>query len=287
MSDDIAHARSFLFVPADRPERYAKALRSGADAVIFDLEDAVAPSARGLAHEVLRSGWHQIPPDQRPRVLVRVNGASTPWYAADVALAAQLTREGLGGIVLPKADSAQDLTAVARACPGAALVPLVETAEGLHGVHAIACAPQVSRLALGHLDLQLDLGMACGVNESELLPARWSLVLASRLARLAPPVDGVTTAIGCADLLARDAERSHRLGFGGKLCIHPSQVDGVHAAMTPHPDEINWAIRVLAAAQAEGGAARAVDGKMVDAPVMARAERTLALVRRHAVVTKS
>ena len=271
----LACARSFLFVPADRPERYAKALASGADAVIIDLEDAVAPAARAAARAALRTAWPALAAADRARLLVRINAEGTPWHADDVALVAALVRQGLAGVVLSKAECASTLAALAAACPGAALLPLVESAEGAAALDALAGAPQVLRLVLGHLDLQLDMGMACGPDQAELAPLRWALVLASRRAGLAAPVDGVTTATGDAAALAQDTARSRRWGFGAKLCIHPAQIATVHATLAPSAAECAWAERVLAAAVAAAGGVCVLDGRMVDTPVITLARQTL------------
>jgi citrate lyase subunit beta/citryl-CoA lyase len=166
------------------------------------------------------------------------------------------------------------LAALAARRAGLALVPLIESAVGLAAVRSLAAVPGVERLAFGHLDFQVDLGLR-DATEHDLLPHRCEIVLASRLARLAPPLDGVTAALDDAERLAADVARARRLGFGGKLCIHPKQVAGVRAGFAPAAGELAWARRVLAAAAAAGGAAVAVDGKMVDRPVMLRAEAIL------------
>lgn len=276
----LATARSFLFVPANRPERYAKALASGADAVIIDLEDAVAPTERDAARALLRAAWAHIAVADRARVLVRINADGSPWHAGDLALVGVLARDGLGGVVLPKAECANALAAIAAACPGVATVPLVESAEGVAALDVMARAPQVLRLALGHIDLQVDLGMACGPDQAELAPLRWAMVLASRRAGLVAPVDGVSTATGDPETLAHDTTRSRRYGFGAKLCIHPAQIAGVHAAFAPSAAERTWAQQVLAAAEAAAGGVCVVDGRMVDAPVIAMARQTL---QRHRI----
>ena len=147
----------------------------------------------------------------------------------------------------------------------------------------LAAAPGVHRLVFGSIDFQLDLGMR-DAHEEELLYFRSQIVLASRLAGLAAPIDGVSTAIDDAEALHTDVQRARRLGFGGKLCIHPKQVAGVHRGFAPSADELAWAQRVLAASAAAGGAAIAVDGKMVDKPVLLRAAaivRDAGLRRRH------
>jgi citrate lyase subunit beta/citryl-CoA lyase len=273
----MARATTFLFVPATRPERIAKALASGAGAVIVDLEDAVAPDDKAAARTALLAAIQTLAREQRGRLLVRTNAAGTPWHADDVAAVAACVAQGLAGAMVAKAESAAVLQAMARALgPQGLLLPLVESNAGLDALDALARAPQVVRLAFGHLDFQVDLGMACGADEAELLPVRLALVRASRRAGLAAPVDGVTTATDDSERLARDTARSRRMGFGAKLCIHPAQVMPVQAAFAPSPDELAWARRVLEAAPAHGGAVFRLEGRMVDAPVLALAARLVA-----------
>lgn len=281
----LGEARSFLFVPGDRPERLAKALAGAADAVILDLEDAVAPAAKPAARAALAQRWPSLSAAERQRLLVRVNAVPAPGHDEDQALLQGLPGlADLAGVMLAKAESAAQLQAVASRLPGLPLLPLIESAQGLLQLPAIAGAPQVLRLVLGHIDLQADLGMACGPDEVELLPARWQLVLASRGAGLAAPVDGVTVALDEPEQTLSDAQRARRLGFGAKLCIHPSQIEAVHRGLAPSAAECDWARRVLAAAEAAGNAwgagALRVDGRMVDAPVLALARRWLALEHR-------
>ncbi len=273
----LATALSFLFVPGHRPERFAKALASGANAVIIDLEDAVPMAAKAEARAAIAAAWGGFSAEQRSCFLVRINPVSTAWHADDVALLGQLA--GLGGVMLPKAESGPSVAAVATACPGLPVLPLIESAEGFAHLDAIAHAPQVVRLGLGHIDLQADLGMACGPDEAELAPARWALVVASRRAKLVAPVDGVTTATHDADALLRDTRRSRRGGFGAKLCIHPAQVAGVHEGFAATAAELDWAQRVLAAEQVAGGGAFSVDGKMIDPPVLLLAHQLLRRAR--------
>jgi citrate lyase subunit beta/citryl-CoA lyase len=275
MSSALALARSFLFVPGHRPERFSKALNSAADAVVIDLEDAVAPADKAAARAAIADAWRTFDSDQRARLLVRTNPAGSAWHEQDIALLANLL--GLAGVMLAKTESAEQLVALASACRNAAIVPLLESAAGFADLKAIARAPQVLRLALGHLDLQADLGMACAADEAELAPARWEMACASRLAGLAAPIDGVTANLSDAGILAIDTQRARRFGFGAKLCIHPSQVAGVHAAFAPTAEECAWARRVLQG-QAQGGV-YSVDGKMVDAPVILLAEQLLQRAR--------
>ncbi|MBA4327597.1 MAG: CoA ester lyase [Polaromonas sp.] len=273
----IASARSLLFVPANRPERYAKALASGADAVIIDLEDAVAPDARVAARQQLADGFDTLHAGERARVLVRINAAGTPWHADDLALVDLLSRLDLGGVVLPKAEAVADVVHLsALVGPGCALLPMIESAAGLAALDVLAACTGVTRLVFGNLDFQADLGMACGPDEAELQPVRLALVLASRRAGLAAPVDGVTPATGDSAQLQQDAARSRRSGFGAKLCIHPAQVAVVRAALAPTATELDWARRVIEGSRQSGGAVFTLDGRMVDTPVLRLAERTLA-----------
>jgi citrate lyase subunit beta / citryl-CoA lyase len=261
--------RALLFVPGHRADRFDKALAAGASAVIIDLEDAVAPADKDGARATL-AAWlaAQTPPG--PGVIVRINSADTPWFAADLALCGM---PGVAGVMLPKAECSDTLAQV-LAAGARALLPLVESAAGIANLDALARAPGVRCLAFGSIDLQVDLGLK-DATEDELLPFRLQLVLASRLAGIAAPVDGVSTAIDDADRLQADVARARRLGFGGKLCIHPKQVALVQAGMAPSAAERAWAQRVIDAATASGGAAVAVDGKMVDKPVLLRAEAIL------------
>ncbi len=267
----IALARSFLFLPADRLERLPKALASGAHALILDLEDAVAPEQKPAARAALARLWPTLAPPVRARLLLRINAATSPAHAADTQLLPEL--QGLGGVMPAKTESPADLLRLFSAFPARRWLPLIESAEGLAQIDAIARTPGVLRLAFGHLDFQDDLGMACEAEEAELAPVRFAFVLASRRAGLAPPVDGVTTALQDTERLGTDTRRARRFGFGAKLCIHPNQVAPVNQALGPSDAERDWARRVLEAASRQGEGAFRFDGAMVDAPVLARARR--------------
>ncbi|WP_418314764.1 HpcH/HpaI aldolase/citrate lyase family protein [Piscinibacter sakaiensis] len=260
--------RSWLFVPGNRPERYAKALTSGADAVIIDLEDAVAPDQKPRARAALADWLAQNQPTAGAvPVWVRINASDTVWFDDDLSLAAQ---PGLAGVMLPKAE---DPAQVATLCSAGAaeVLALIESAAGFEQLRSIARADGVTRLAFGSIDLQVDLGMR-DADEDELLWFRSEIVLASRLAGIAAPLDGVSTTLDDETRLRTDVLRARRLGFGGKLCIHPRQVQPVQRHFAPSEAEIDWARRVIAADAASGGAAVSVDGKMVDKPVILRAQ---------------
>ena len=257
-------ARSYLFVPGNRPDRFLKAIASNADAVIIDLEDAVPPNEREKARENVRA----FAAPEHP-VLIRVNGATTEWHRVDVGLA-QLP--GILGIVLPKAERASDVTAI-----DGPVFPIIETAKGFQHAADLADATNTQRLLFGSIDFQHDLGIN-GEGE-ELLYFRSQLVLTSRLAGLPAPVDGITASFERPDLIRADTDRARRLGFGGKLCIHPKQIVTVHECFAPTSNEIAWATRVIEAAEKSGGAAAAMGGEMIDRPVIARAAAILAYRR--------
>ena len=269
----LAHARSFLFVPADRPERLPKALASGAHAVIADLEDAVAPQHKAAARSALAQAFLALAPEDRARLAVRVNAAGSAMHDDDVALLRMLP--GLGAVMLAKAESATAIERIAREAD-APVIPLVESALGLTAIDLLARARGTLRLAFGHLDFQGDVGLQCDADERELDAVRLQFALASRRAQLPSPIDGVTVALDDAPRLEADTRRSRRFGFGAKLCIHPKQVAAVNDLLAPTAAEREWARRVVAAASDAGQGAFRLDGQMVDAPVLQRARHMLA-----------
>lgn len=258
---DLSAIRTPLFVPANRPERFAKAAASGADAIILDLEDAVAADAKDAARAALRRDFTDLP------IIVRINAAGTSAHQADLAAVAALRPDA---VMLPKAESAAGCQTVAGAIGDIPLIALIESAQGLAHARAIAAVPDVARLAFGSVDFCADLG--CEHGREVLLPARFELVLASRLAGIAPPIDGVTVQLDDPTASHDDAAHARALGMTGKLCIHPRQIADVRRAFAPTAQEIDWARRVLAS----GDGAVSVDGAMVDEPVRLRARAILA-----------
>lgn len=259
--------RSYLFVPGNRPERFDKAYAAGADVVIIDLEDAVAPAGKAQAREAVRA-W--LSPEKP--VCIRLNAATTEWFADDLAL---VTLPGVKGVALPMAEDDAAIREIhARAGAAMKILPLIETALGLWRAERIASAPGVERLAFGSVDFQMDTNIT-GEHE-ELLYARSQLVIASRVAGRPPPVDGVTVALEDDALLKDDVARARALGFGGKLCIHPKQIASINAGFLPQPAEVAWAAKVIEAAQRSGDNAVRLDGKLIDLPIIARARAILA-----------
>lgn len=266
LSSAIRTAGTLLFVPGDRPERFAKAAAAGADLVILDLEDAVAPENKEAAR-VNAAAWASEHP-----CAVRINAADTQWFAGDVAA---LAPTGCA-IVQPKAQDPVRLAALATALgPDAVIIALVETARGVLEAPRLAAVTGVVRLALGSFDLGAELDVD-PVDCEALLPTRGALVLASAAAGLPGPVDGVTAALDDPAVLTDETAYARRLGFAGKLCIHPKQLGPVTAALRPSDADIAWAGTVVAAVAAAGDGVANVDGTMVDKPVVDRAHRILA-----------
>lgn len=263
-----AAARSLLFVPGTTPARFDKGLASAADLVVLDLEDAVPEEQKGSARAAV-ADWLRT----RGRAAVRVNGVASPHHEEDVKALNGLP--GLVAVVLPMASSPEELADLhGRLGPGVEIVALVETATGLLRAADLARVPGVARLAFGHLDFAFDID--ADVDGESMLLARSTLVVASRAAGLPGPVDGVTTELDDPDAARDDATRARRLGLTGKLCIHPNQLAAVNAAMSPSEDEVAWARRVVDS-RAQGVVR--LDGQMVDAPVILKAESILARAR--------
>ncbi len=265
---------SYLFVPGNRPERFAKALASGADRIIIDLEDAVAPADKAAARAAIAQ-WMDDNPAHAEQVLIRINDAATPWYPDDMAMAQAVKALC---IMLPKCEAPGQVADVLTLLSvNATVLPLIETARGLLAVQAIAAARGVNRLAFGSLDYMADLDLPA--HSVGLDYAAAHIAVASRAAGLPSPLAGVTPELDAARVSA-DMLAAKALGFGAKMCIHPAQVAAVHAALAPSAQELAWAQRVLQAWAASAGGAIQLDGKMVDRPVVLKAERITAQASR-------
>jgi citrate lyase subunit beta/citryl-CoA lyase len=279
-----AALRSYLFVPATSERKLDKAFASAADAVIVDLEDAVAVSEKPQARQTIAARLQA--PAARP-AFVRVNALSTPFGFDDIEA---VVSPNLVGIILPKAESARDieiadwtLTQIERrrGVPEGAtrIVPIIETARGLDQATAIAAAsPRLASIAFGFVDLASDMGLDLGDDDGAIQHARFVVATASRAAGLPGPVDTAFIDIKDLDRLRRSTEQARRMGYSGKCCIHPAQIDVVNAVFSPGPEEVARARRIVEAfeqAEAGGVAALMVDGVMIDYPVVARAQRVL------------
>ena len=262
--------RSALFVPASRPERIPKAVASGADAVIVDLEDSVAPEAKAGARDALARHAAAHPGD---RLWVRTNDGTTPWFEDDLALCRSLP--SVAGIVLPKAQTAEHVYIVSGA--DKPLMPVIESAAGLRALDRIAEAHGVARLSFGSLDLLVELGTRPMTEASRFVlgQIRFDILKASRMHGLADPLDCVHPDFTDLDALERSCAMARDMGFGGMMCIHPAQVPVAHRLYQPLAEEVDWARRVVDHADSTGEYAFRLDGRMVDLPLIERARRIL------------
>lgn len=281
--------RSYLFAPGNHARRVEKAFQAGADAVILDLEDAVATTEKDAAREAVVAAFSNEP---ATRGYVRINGFESPFWKQDVEA---VIGQRIAGLVLPKAESPEQVRAVDEwmtSCERRAglaeraldLMLLVETAKGVMGVDEIAAAcPRVSRLAFGGGDYTNDLSLEWTADEAALSYARARLTHASRAANLEPPVDTVVLQVKDQDRFRQSARNGRLMGLHGKLCIHPDQIAPCHEVFTPSAEEIERAREIVAAfedAESKGSASIQVRGIFVDYPVVYRAQRVLALAGR-------
>lgn len=260
--------RTGLYVPGDRPDRFASAEGSGADLVVFDVEDAVAPArkAQALAAVVDRLGRDRRVPFA---VQVRVNAGDDAELRAVAGLPADV------GVRLPKVESRADLDRAARLAPGRPLIALLESARGVVNALSIAEHPAVTAIALGDSDLRSDLGGG----DPMLDHARLTALFAARAVGLPAPMASVYPSIGDPEGLRADTRRVARLGLFGRMAVHPVQVPVIASVFAPSPAEIVWAEEVLSALRI-GGVATLASGEMVDAAMRGRAQRILSARRR-------
>ncbi len=282
--------RTMLFTPGNHPRKVEKVFDAGADAVILDLEDAVAIAEKPATRAAVVAALKTRPEPRRPLSYVRVNALSTPFAYGDLQA---VVGPWLDGIVLPKVESAAELQAAdwllaqvereAGLAEGAIdLLPIIETAKGEQALMSIATAgTRVKRLSFGAGDYTLDIGRTWSLGETELLPMRHQVVSVSRAAGLEPPVDSVFIHLREQEALEVSCRTVQGLGFQGKLCIHPGQIEAANAAFTPTADEVAYARKIVAAfeeAEAAGSASIQVEGYFVDYPIVEKARRTLSLI---------
>lgn len=276
-------ARTPLFTPANHARRVEKALAGAADGVILDLEDAVATAEKGAAR---RDAAAALAGTRPKPVLVRVNALTTPYCYDDLVAVAPGAPDA---IVLPKAENLSDVRTVdwllhqleaRHGLPpgGIGLLPILETAEGIAHARGIAGGPRVGRLMFGAVDLALDLDLV--LDDDVMAGPRFAIALASRQAGLPGPLDTAFVDVASPEMLRETALRARALGYTGKACIHPAQVEVVHAVFTPTAAALERARRVVAAfeaAEREGSAAVMLDGAMIDVPVVLQARRLLGI----------
>ncbi|MES1977067.1 MAG: CoA ester lyase [Pseudomonadota bacterium] len=259
---------TYLFVPATRTERVAKAFAAGAHAVIIDLEDAIDAGVKDEARAQLDAF---LTASVQP-VWIRTNAVTTQWFEDDLALVKKHP-EKIAGVMLAKTESPFEVDAVNDgSAENIAVIALVESAAGMLALERICAHPRVTRIAFGSADLSRDLG--CEDAWDTLQFARSQVVLHSAAAHLLSPIDGVTFALDKPDVVERDAALAARHGFGAKLCIHPSQINPALQGFAPTAQQLQWATQILAAS-ASGSGAQRLQGQMVDRPVIERARQIL------------
>jgi citrate lyase subunit beta/citryl-CoA lyase len=272
----MSEPRSWLFVPADSEKKIAKALQSEADAVIFDLEDSVAPSQKAAARDILK----KLPKQSNgPQWWVRVNPLGSEFHKDDLKL---IGSAYVHGIVLPKAESGADVVQLAHRTGNIPIHAIVtETAASLFGLLSYRSpSTTLAAMSWGAEDLSAALGASSKYDESGELSFTYklarSLCLAGAMAAGVQPVDGVFADFRDEEGLRKESEAARREGFTGKLAIHPAQVAVINAAFTPSTDDIAHAEAIVAAFEAHPDAGvLSVDGKMVDRPHLVQAKRTL------------
>jgi len=256
-----------LFVPATRTDRISKAAQSGTDAIIVDLEDAVPAQDKVAARSGFKE-WLATEAGSVPvPIYVRINAVGSLWFTDDLAF---VRSAGVAGIMLPKTERAEDILAVGEDLN---VIGLIESAAGIVSLPEICGASNLRQLAFGSIDYALDLG--CSEDRDALLLARLSIVTHSRARGLPAPVDGVTVSVKDANLIRSDAEYAKRLGFGGKLSIHPNQIPILTASFHPSEADVTWARAICRLEKESKGAAILFDGCMVDTPVIEKARRIL------------
>jgi len=265
---ELPHLRSLLFAPGSDERKLAKALASAADAVVCDLEDAVAPAGKEAAREVTARVLSEKP-KAGPARLVRVNAAGTPWFADDLALVATLA---LDALVLPKASPE---SVAALGIDGPPVIAIVETALGLRRAFEIASQPRVAALVLGSVDLGAEVGLETRPDGQEILYARSKVAIDSAAAGLRGPFDVVHLEFEDEAGLEEQCRLARALGFRGKACIHPAQLETINRVFAPSEEEIEWARIVVEAFEDQTEGVLAVNGTMVDRPVVERARRVL------------
>lgn len=277
--------RSVLFSPGDQKSLLTKALTSGADVVVYDLEDAVAPPEKPTARETVctvlseQLGEDTQKTKEGPELCVRINPLDSGGKADIEALSSHPRPDS---VMIPKVNSPVAVESVVDAMAKVdwqpPLLTLLETAAGVLNAQAIASVPETAALLFGAEDLSADTGIQRTAGGDEISYARQHVVLAANAAGI-DAIDTLYTDFGDTDGLATDTERAVQFGFDGKMAIHPAQVTVINEVYTPAPERIDWAQTVVDAAETTQSGVFAVDGEMIDAPLIAQAETILERAR--------
>ncbi|KAA0915403.1 HpcH/HpaI aldolase/citrate lyase family protein [Psychrobacter sp. ANT_WB68] len=275
MIKSLADTKTWLFVPATRIDRVEKAFASGADAVIVDLEDAVAQTDKAQARAALKDYYdtqHEAK-NYRP-IWLRINQADSAEFAKDLTLCQQLPK--LAGVLLAKAEQAADIEKIHQQT-GLPVIALIESAVGLYRIDEVAKASGLLAFSYGFLDLCNDLKVQVDTSSADIIAnqIRYQLILTSKIHQLLAPIDSIYADFNDSTGLHKRVQLWSQMGMSGMLCIHPKQVDVVKQALQPTAADLSFAQRVVAEYERSGQAIFKVDGNMVDAPVIERSYQVL------------
>lgn len=270
-----AENNTWLFVPATRMDRVDKAFASGAEAVIVDLEDAIAQEDKAQAREALKNYYdEQNEKHTYQPIWLRINRAGTEAFFDDIALCQQMPK--LVGVLLAKAEQAADIEHVHQ-CTGLPVIALIESAIGLYQIDNMAKATGLAAFSYGFLDLCNDLRVQVGTPSADIVAnqIRYQFILISKVHKLAPPIDTIYPDFNDEKGLTKRVQLWAQMGMSGMLCIHPKQVATVQQALQPTDRELDFAKRVIEEYERSGQAVFKIEGEMVDAPVIERCRQLL------------
>lgn len=276
--------RSLLFTPGTKKDRLLKSIDSGADALLWDLEDAVHPDEKEYARKVIAEALDELGEKPAKPIFLRVNQVDTEWYSEDAALA---QHEYVTGIMLPKTESADQAEETwKRMGSEGELIVLIETADGIVWLEEIFSNAHISGVAFGAIDYAVDLDLTLTETGLEVLYARSRIITHAKAAGIPGVYDTVFPDVHNTESLQKRAASTRALGFNGQMAIHPKQLETIHDAYSPSQDQIDWAIKVLGHAdnEAKGAGVFMLDGKMVDRPVIDKAKQVYATAERYGLV---
>ncbi|MDN7228301.1 CoA ester lyase [Planococcus sp. N064] len=276
--------RSLMFTPGTNKERLLKSVSSEADALLWDLEDAVHPDEKAVARAVIKEALDELEDKPAKPIFLRVNQYGTEWYAEDVKLA---RHENVNGIMLPKAESARQVQETWDGMgANGELIVLVETAVGIVRLEDIFSNPNVSGVAFGAIDYAVDADLTLTEAGLEAIYARSRIVTYAKAAGVEGIYDTVFADIHNTESLQKRAVSARALGFNGQMAVHPKQIETIHEVYSPSREDIDWAVKVLhhAEHEAKGAGVFMLDGKMVDRPIIEKAKQIYSAAERYQLI---
>lgn len=276
--------RSLMFTPGTNKERLLKSVSSEADALLWDLEDAVHPDEKAAARAVIQEALDELEDKPAKPIFLRVNQYGTEWYAEDVKLA---RHENVNGIMLPKAESARQVQETWEGMGASGeLIVLVETAVGIVRLEDIFSNPNVSGVAFGAIDYAVDADLTLTEAGLEAIYARSRIVTYAKAAGVEGIYDTVFADIHNTESLQKRAVSARALGFNGQMAVHPKQLETIHEVYSPSREDIDWAVKVLhhAEHEAKGAGVFMLDGKMVDRPIIEKAKQIYSAAERYQLI---